>query len=482
MCVGAQFHPIIRGSMAGLVGLELCLSILYFASKSGAVTFALLESERHQDALRLSVWAMWPLCALFIASTFMSKFGGTFSVRREFFLFLGGGIAPWCLTGAFGYYDVFTETRWWVSIGVPLSMIGGSFIMFGLAYRVKRMVHDLGDETTAALVRENFATLSYMIIPIMYLSLEGIGLLIGGNALDGMTNAESFALITNIVKVNFQACIHIFGIAVVRIYFAPFAPSTIEDILKGNIGRRIGAELALFGFATMIVMLVLSTRMATLPTKETLTTFDKIRSITSVMFLASWWIILISEAGYLVQLGSDKLAGEKLSLAVARSNSKSIDRDARSSSCENDGIGTLAEAGGGGASLAITGSRAVMKGSHEGGRSTSVSSASAGSSLGSYFTLSHIWRACFASVPLFATPMVSLFWIFTGGKPYPFIYLAFMPVNILCSYVVFFSAPEYSGTPWFEIVTFFLGGPVVIMLGGIAELRWSRGDSEEERR
>lgn len=41
----------------------------------------------------------------------------------------------------------------------------------------------------------------------------------------------------------------------------------------------------------------------------------------------------------------------------------------------------------------------------------------------------------FGSVPLFAMPLIAIIWIFEQGPAYPFVYLSFIPVNILCTYV-----------------------------------------------
>jgi hypothetical protein len=88
-----------------------------------------------------------------------------------------------------------------------------------------------------------------MMIPLMYLTLEGIGMLIGNPNPPKATEEmeidtevgfdEAFSMVKNIIKVNFMACMHIFGIGVYSIFFKPFSPFTVQDILRGNRNRRI---------------------------------------------------------------------------------------------------------------------------------------------------------------------------------------------------------------------------------------------------
>jgi len=110
----------------------------------------------------------------------------------------------------------------------------------------------------------------------------------------------------------------------------------------------------------------------------------------------------------------------------------------------------------------------------EGGRDRrSISSASNGRS--GPFALSTPWRVTFAFLPCVLLPLISVLWIFKGDEhaPFPFLYMAFCPINILSIFVIFFSSPENSSNPVLEITTYMLGGPLVLVLGGIAEMRWN---------
>jgi hypothetical protein len=51
--------------------------------------------------------------------------------------------------------------------------------------------------------------------------------------------------------------------------------------------------------------------------------------------------------------------------------------------------------------------------------------------------------------------------------------MAFSPINILSVYVLVFSSPGNNANPVTEVAAYVIGGPVVLVLGGIAELRWN---------
>ena len=95
----------------------------------------------------------------------------------------------------------------------------------------------------------------------------------------------------------------------------------------------------------------------------------------------------------------------------------------------------------------------------------------------------------FALTPLVVMPGITIAWIIFGPNsvPWPYLYLAFEPLNVLSSYVILFSSPGNDGNPLLEIVVYIVGGPIVVLGGGIAEMMYigAKGNgkrSEPQRR
>jgi hypothetical protein len=402
--------------------------------------------------MRKAVWAIWPLTALLVASLFMTSFGGRFTILLDTLCITLGGLATWCLTGGFGFYDLKTETREFMYIGTPVAMTTCFCALFYLAYRVKKMIHGLSDDVTSALVLSNFQTLTYMIVPIIYLTLEGVGLLVGEKSdLDGLLYSVTDDAISNVINVNFRACMHIFGIAVVKIFFVPFSSDSFENILKGNVGRRMAIEIGLFAVATLTTMLALSTRSSgSSPTNRT---FGYTRLVSSVIFLACWWAIFIMEGVNLV-FYTQTFTKEKMELVVSRQLSRQLTRISEPNNSQHPPPLPADE-----------------DDESDPPDETTVTS-NTDPSAAKVFFLGNMWRFMFGAVPLLIVPMIAIIWICTGDIVMTYVYLSLMPMNILCAFCIFFSSPGYLNTPLFEIITYLVGGPVILILGGIAEVRW----------
>ena len=94
---------------------------------------------------------------------------------------------------------------------------------------IKRRIHQLKDNQKHYVILNCFSTVSYSMLPVVYLSLESVGSIVHRS--DDLLATYS----RDVVKVNFTACLHVVGMACYQIMFAPFSRYKAKDILKGRV-------------------------------------------------------------------------------------------------------------------------------------------------------------------------------------------------------------------------------------------------------
>ncbi|GMH61064.1 hypothetical protein TrST_g372 [Triparma strigata] len=475
------FHPILRICLVNSCILEAAFVAIPIFSKE------LKVYEFHPQAthnMLLSAFACWPLIGLFIGTTCFSDFHGP---RPKFALnetlcFFFGALCSWSYSGLFGF-DMWSHGSMLEKVLLVIFVAIVTLVFYVFCVAMKFRCHRLPLEKKTEVISNCFSTVGYAMLPIVYLSLESIGSVLHRNTL-------SFGGSRDIVKVNFLACMHVFGISAYQIFYAPFSKYKAKDILKGNFDHLVAAELACFMVSTMITLFVLATKVIddgsvdgtdsgkmTHPERV----LESMHMIVSYIFGVSWMFIYVSNSmKFLGFFGGNSLSKKKRAI-----------KDHKFAGCCAP-ILSICEAflvigrslknnpqdGDDGGDVSTHGTNKIRADSLSGDESdNSGSSGSRVVSLGRvkshrHFTLSRLWRISFSCVPLGVMPAVTLMWIIVGPRaaPFPYLYLAFAPLNVLSSYVIFFSSPMDISYPWLEVLVFLVGGPLVLVGGGVAEI------------
>ncbi len=409
-------------------------------------------------------WSAWPLVATYSGSLFMSNLRDDHRLPIvETFGFVCIAL-PWNLTNCFRFEPMQKGTLL-VKIGFHIVTLAAGLLLFFIGITVRGKIMKMTPAERDKVIRHNFNTVGYMMLPIMYLGLESIGWLAWQKSMKDYMGARS------LVKVNFIACMHLFGIVIWQIYFSHFQLITTYDVLRGNTGSRITCEIVLFVVATAICLFSLATRLGNdlgdknedIANYAGAESLEELHQVLNLLFLTCWWTIFFIEATWISwdQVSHFLIRIRSCFACCARSESISSPPGAgknRSGATESSD-------------------------SFDSDSRPSLPVTSAPADSEDPISLSLAWRWFFSFMPLIVMPGISIMWILTPVEwaPYPFLYLAFVPVNILFTYVIFFNSPDRQGNPVLEICSYVFGGPLVLVLGGIAELRWTNLSTADNR-
>jgi hypothetical protein len=368
-----SWHPVYRGLIVTFCLLEGVGVVL--AHHEGL-------SEYDRDSILLVVWAMWPLCGMFVSSIFLSDLREEEEVKFpicELFCFVVGGYFPWMYSGAFGFTKAFEGTSSAIFVQIGSVFIGLCLLYF--LWEIRRQMRNMNEEEVDRVVKNNFSTISYSMLPIVYLTLESIGWILLEKEKGGFGGPR------NIVKVNFVACMHIFCMTTYQTHFSPVQRYKLSDMLKGKVPTQVAGEAVNFICTTSITLFVLATKtmdseseasihIVSYKSEEVLESFH---IVLSYCFGCMWTAIFIVNGwkffGY---FGGNKIVPpNNRSLPLCSLCDKGEARGSRDSRDSRD-------------------SR------------RSISNASSGRG---HFVLGDSWRLTFALLPCFIMPSISIMWI-----------------------------------------------------------------------
>ena len=430
-----------------------------------AVASLLIRAELTGSMRRrlvLAVWAVWPFCAMCIGTLFISSFSKTkVGVYSESIFFFIGGPCVWVLTDAFNFEWALKSTRNRVLLDVAIVIVSGVLycVVFLLRLRIRRMCDD---ETIYGILENSFTTFASLTLPVVYLSLESVGWI----CFLGLEDEALFSSSRSVVKVNFLACMHLFGVLIYSLYFSFFSRYDGGEILRGRLSRRITSEVALFILATAICLFSLATKVTgrtnfgseAPSTKSTNSTgesiLDSFHVALGFIFLFCWWGIFILEGIWHFHRLNPTQNQSRTPMSV-ESQSVIEMHPSRTTSLR---------------------ATAVPNGSMSSDNASSCTESSRETIMSlSPQVLSPLWRYAAASVPVIFVPFTAICWLLFSPSTAPFVYLfiSAVPINILCAFVVMFSQPSLNGSTWLELTAYLLGGPISNLLGCLADIRWS---------
>ncbi|GMH55195.1 hypothetical protein TL16_g01843, partial [Triparma laevis f. inornata] len=465
------FHPILRFFLVNFCILEA--AFVAFPPILNLLGIYEFHPQASHNML-LSAFACWPLVGLFIGTVCFSDFHGPRPkiAWNETIVYFFGALISWSCSGLFGF-DMWSKGSTFIQVLLLVFVFIVTLVFYVFCMAMKFRCHRLPLKKKNEVVTNAFFTVGYAMLPIVYLSLESIGSVLHRNNLE-------FGGSRDIVKVNFLACMHVFGIAAYQIFYAPFSRYKAKDILKGNFDRLVGAELACFMISTMITLFVLATKVIDDDSAEKTDTgkmthpervLESMHTISSYFFGMGWMFVYVSNSmKFLGFFGGNSLSKKKRAIPDVKSKGCCgfffsicnafivIGRSLKQNPQDGDDATSKIRAD------SLSGDESVGNGS----RVVSLERVKSHR----HFTLSRLWRMSFSVVPLGVMPLVTLMWNIVGPKkaPFPYLYLAFAPLNVLSSYVIFFSSPMDVSYPWLEVAVYLVGGPMVLIGGGIAEI------------